>query len=198
MKMKKIFLILVLLISTVIAGCGGADSVSKSEGDGEKGKETLVIVDWGGALTDAHTKTIFEPFEKEHGVKIVVNSPTDYGKFKAMVESGNVEWDVVNVDSDFVLRGANEGLLEKLDYSVINKEGIVPELVHDYGIGAELFSVAISYNTDAFPTGKHPKSWDSNPAINFNKDVLPDPLGPISPANSPFLIVRFMPFNAVK
>ncbi|HWO95783.1 MAG TPA: ABC transporter substrate-binding protein [Bacillus sp. (in: firmicutes)] len=158
--MKKLFLVLVLLVSTFIAGCGGADSVSKSEGGGKNGKDTLVIVDWGGAITDAHKKTIFEPFEKKHGVKIVVNTPTDYGKFKAMVESGNVEWDVVNVDSDFVLRGANDGLLEKLDYSVINKEGVIPELVHDYGIGAELFSVAISYNTDAFPTGKHPKNWE--------------------------------------
>ena len=58
------------------------------------------------------------------------------------------------------------GMKEHQDYStsmcipVINKEGVIPELVHDYGIGAELFSVAISYNTDAFPTGKHPKNWE--------------------------------------
>lgn len=155
--MKKKMLFIVLSIFTlVISGCS---SDSSSEGTSTEGSDQLVIVDWGGAITEAHEKAVFEPFEKANNVEIIIESPTDYGKFKAMVESGNVEWDVVNVDSDFVIRGANEGLLEPLDYDVIDDTGVMEELVHEYGIGAELFSVAISYNTDAFPDGSQPKNW---------------------------------------
>lgn len=154
--MRNLYLTIFLITSLIIAGCS-SDSVEGDTGGGDK--EKLVLVDWGGAITEAHEEAIIKPFEKEFNVDVVVNTPTDYGKFKAMVESGNVEWDVVNVDSDFVIRGANNGLLEKLDYDIIDKTGVMEELVHDYGIGAELFSVAISYNTDAYSEGNHPKNW---------------------------------------
>jgi putative spermidine/putrescine transport system substrate-binding protein len=158
--MKKLLCIIFAMFSMVLAGCGSdsADGGSGGSSDGGE-KKQLVVVDWGGAITEAHKKAVFEPFEKEFGVDIVVNTPTDYGKFKAMVKSGNVEWDVVNVDSDFVIRGGKEGLLEKLDYDVINEEGVVDRLVQEYGIGAELWSVAIGYNTDAYSDDHHPQNW---------------------------------------
>jgi putative spermidine/putrescine transport system substrate-binding protein len=157
--MKKLFFIIITIFSLVLAACSTNSAGEGTGGSTEAGKEQLVVVDWGGAITEAHKKAIFEPFEKEFGVKIVVNSPTDYGKFKAMVESGNVEWDVVNVDSDFVIRGGKEGLLEQLDYEVINEEGVMEQLVNEYGIGAELYNVAISYNTDNYSEENHPRNW---------------------------------------
>ncbi|WP_052947855.1 ABC transporter substrate-binding protein [Aneurinibacillus tyrosinisolvens] len=153
---------LILAMSlTACSGGGGNNEAAPAGGSSVSSGKTqnLAIMDWGGAITEAHKKAIFEPFEKKNNVKITVVSPTDYGKFKAMVESGNVEFDVVNVDSDFVIRGGKQGLLEKLDYNVIKKDDIIPQLVDDYGIGAELFSTAISYNTSKFPTGSHPKNW---------------------------------------
>ncbi|GAX88981.1 ABC transporter substrate-binding protein [Effusibacillus lacus] len=145
-------------------GCGSTDTKSNASGNsnstGNGGDKVLNIMDWGGANTEAHKKGIYEKFEKEFGVKINLVTPTDYGKLKAMVQSGNVDIDVADVDSDFVIRGANEGLLEKLDYDIIkHKNDVMPEFVHDYGIGAELFSTVIAYNTNSFPTGKHPKTW---------------------------------------
>jgi putative spermidine/putrescine transport system substrate-binding protein len=165
---KKLFYVqLALILVLTVAGCGSSASNSDGKSDGgkeaassSKGDKILNIMDWGGANTEAHTKGIYEKFEKEFGVKINVITPTDYGKLKAMIESGNVEVDVANVDSDFVIRGANEGLLEKLDYSIIkHKDDVISEFVDDYGIGAELFSTAISYNTDAFSAENHPASW---------------------------------------
>jgi putative spermidine/putrescine transport system substrate-binding protein len=165
---KKLFCIqLVLILALTVVGCGSSATNSNKESGSDKqaatgseGDKVLNIMDWGGANTEAHTKGIYEKFEKEFGVKINVITPTDYGKLKAMIESGNVEVDVANVDSDFVIRGANEGLLEKLDYSIItHKDDIIPEFVHDYGIGAELFSTVIAFNTDEFPIGTHPTTW---------------------------------------
>ncbi|MFM1655149.1 ABC transporter substrate-binding protein [Brevibacillus sp. B_LB10_24] len=157
-----------LLLSLSLVACGGgggqpaaqsgSGEASGSQGTGNGAKE-LVVVDWGGAFTDAHKKSTFDPFEQKYGVKITVVSPPDYGKLKAMVESGNVEVDVANVDFDFSIRGGQQGLLEKLDFDVIKTDGIDPKLINDYGVGAELFSAVIAYNTDTFSAENHPKSW---------------------------------------
>ncbi|WP_446897944.1 ABC transporter substrate-binding protein [Clostridium sp. LBM24168] len=153
MKKRVLSLLGIILILFGFSGCG---SSSKSSGSNDK---QLVIVDWGGAYSDARKKANYESFEKKYGVKIVVVNPTDYGKLKAMVQSGNVEWDVVNVDSDFSVRGGKQGLLEKLDYNVIKKDGIDSKFVNDYGIGSDTFDVSIGYNTNKFSKDNHPKTW---------------------------------------
>jgi putative spermidine/putrescine transport system substrate-binding protein len=150
-----------LLLSLSLAACGGSNG-TKPAGQSEKPADAakeLVVVDWGGAMAEAHKKAIYEPFEKLHGIKITTVAPTDYGKLKAMVQSGSVDWDVVMVDSDFSIRGGKDNLLEKLDYNIINKDGVKKELVDDYGIGADVVSTAISYNTKTFPGDNHPRNW---------------------------------------
>jgi putative spermidine/putrescine transport system substrate-binding protein len=152
---------LVFMLVSTLTACGGGGTQEASGTKPAEGGEpsTLVVVDWGGAITDARKKVYFEPFEKKYNVKISVETPTDYGKFKAMVQSGNVTWDVVNVDTYFVYSGAKEGLLEPLDYNVIKKDDIMPELVDQYGIGAELFTTAITYNTNKYTAENHPRNW---------------------------------------
>lgn len=153
MKKKLLSLIGIMLILFSFSGCGNS---SKTSGNDDK---QLVVVDWGGAYSDARKKANYEPFEKKYGVKIVVVNPTDYGKLKAMVQSGNVEWDVVNVDSDFSLRGGKQGLLEKLDYNLIKTDGIDKKFINPYGVGSDTFSVAICYGTNTFSKDNHPKNW---------------------------------------
>jgi putative spermidine/putrescine transport system substrate-binding protein len=164
MLRKLLYVSLLLVLVFPLAACsdstsgGGSTNEGSSSNSGEP--QVLNVMDWGGANTEAHQKGIIDKFEKEFNVKVNVITPTDYGKLKAMIQSGNTDIDVANVDSDFVIRGANEGLLEKLDYDVIEHEqDVYPEFVHDYGIGAELFSTAIAYKTDVFATGEHPKNW---------------------------------------
>ena len=155
MNIKKVGLsVILLLLFLSIVGC----STKETNGSNRKDKE-LVVVDWGGPYTDAHKKASFEPFEKKYGVKVTVVTPPDMGKLKAMVESGNVEWDVVAVDDYFVVRAGSLGMLEKLDFDVISKDGLPKEVVHDYGVPYNLFSTVIAYNTDVFPEGNHPKNW---------------------------------------
>lgn len=143
-----------------LAACSsGEKSTSSKASDSGSSPKELVVVDWGGASSDAAKKAEYEPFEKANNVKITVVSPTDVGKLKAMVQNKNVEWDVVNSDTDVAIRMGKEGLLEKLDYNTIDKKDIYPELVTDYSIGQEIFLTNIGYNTELFPNGNHPKSW---------------------------------------
>lgn len=137
------------------AACGGGGSESSGKGK----PETLVVVDWGGAVTDARKDTIFKPFEEKFNVKIEVESPTDYGKLKAMVEGGNVTWDVVNIDTFWGEQAGKQGLLEQIDYDIVSKEDIIPEMINDYSVGAEMYSSVIAYSTDKFSGDNHPKTW---------------------------------------
>ena len=61
-------------------------------------------------------------------VTVLQDGPTDYGKLKAMVEAGKASWDVVDVEYDFAIKAAKDGLLEPLDFGVTDKSTIDPRL----------------------------------------------------------------------
>ncbi len=145
---------LVLVVSQVVF-LGGCKGTAKKDA----GKDELVVLSWGGALQDAEREAIFKPFEEKYNVKIIEASPPDYGKIKAMIDAGKPEYDVMNVDADFVPRAVRENLLEKLDMSVIDTTDLDPETVTEYSVGAEIFGSNITYNTKAFSSDNHPRTW---------------------------------------
>ena len=58
----------------------------------------MVFTSWGGTTQEAQKKAWVDPFATTSGITVKEDGPTDYGKLKAMVESGNVDWDVVDVE----------------------------------------------------------------------------------------------------
>src|SRR5688572_31994325 len=60
-----------------------------------QGKKELVFVGFGGSYQDGQTKALFEPFEKETGIKVVQTTGVDIAKLRAQVQSKNVEWDLI-------------------------------------------------------------------------------------------------------
>ena len=83
----------------------------------------LTVVSWGGAYQDAQKKVYFEPFKKATGVAMNDESwDGGVGVLRAKVQGGAATWDVVQVESDELAVGCEEGLFEKLDYSKIGGE----------------------------------------------------------------------------
>lgn len=121
---------------------------------------TLTFVSFGGAYQDAQREAWLKPYMRENPhVKIVEDTPPDYAKFRAMVESGNVTWDVVTVANDFGLK-AHEKYLEPIDCKVVPCHEMIEDL------GATAFRVptitaafVLAYRTDKFPKGSEPKGW---------------------------------------
>ena len=118
---------------------------------------TLVVTSWGGALQDALRKAIYEPFSRLTGCQIVEDT-TDEAKLRTMVESGNVQWDVVDVGTESVIPMGRLNLLEPLDYSKIDTKDIFPELVLEHGVGYYYYSTCLAYRKDKFPN-RLPNSW---------------------------------------
>jgi len=113
---------------------------------------TLTVVSYGGAYQDAQAKAFFNPFAAAHGgVVIKQDSPTSNAKLKAMVEAGNVTWDIVLVDDSFGL-DADASWLEPIDYTVIDKASFLPGYAGTYRIGADVEATVLAYRADKFPT----------------------------------------------
>lgn len=143
-----------LIALPVIAGMLSVAGAAAAE-------ESIVVVGQGGSYQDAQRKAFFEPFEKATGITIIEQSPADNGKFQAMVTSGNVEWDVVDVGQGFVLRGTKLNLFEKVDYAAagIVKADFPADLVTDYSVPSIVWSTTLNYNTDLVKPENAAKTW---------------------------------------
>ncbi|MBD9388559.1 polyamine ABC transporter substrate-binding protein [Agrobacterium sp. AGB01] len=143
-----------LITLPLLAGIFAAAATARAE-------ESIVVVGQGGSYQEAQRKAFFEPFTKATGIKIIEQSPADNGKFQAMVESGNVEWDVVDVGQGFVLRGTKLNLFEKVDYATagITKDDFDAKLVTDFSVPSIVWSTTLNYNTDLVKPEESAKNW---------------------------------------
>ncbi|MGI6245431.1 MAG: polyamine ABC transporter substrate-binding protein [Pseudochelatococcus sp.] len=137
--------IVMALVSAVVGLAGSAKA------------EELVFSSWGGTTQDAQKEFWAAPFTAQTGIGVTQDGPTDYGKLKAMVEAGNVSWDVVDVEGDYAEQAGRAGLLEKLDFSIIDRARLDPRFVTDYSVGSFYYSFAIGCNRDAVKTC--PRTW---------------------------------------
>jgi putative spermidine/putrescine transport system substrate-binding protein len=148
-----------LFLSAAVAGvASGLASTAPVRHARAQSKGEVIICGWGGSLQEAERKAFFQPFERETGIKVIETSPTNYGKLKAMVDSGNVEWDVVDAGDRHLFAGIQENLLEKLDYAVINAKDFLPGAANLYGLGIFYWSTNICQSLRAGDK-KQPKSW---------------------------------------
>ncbi|MEA3130413.1 MAG: putative spermidine/putrescine transport system substrate-binding protein, partial [Paraburkholderia sp.] len=103
----------------------------------------IVFASWGGTTQSAQQKEWAVPFTQASGVQVLMDGPTDYGKLKAMVDSGNVQWDVVDVEGDFAYAALRDGLVEPIDYSVVNKSQLDPRFMSPGAVGSFYYSFVL-------------------------------------------------------
>ena len=124
-----------------------------------KGTGEVRIAGYGGTAQDAERKAYFKPFEKLSGVKVTDFAGADINKVKAMVETGNVEWDVVQLGRCTVQNLMKKGdYFEKIDYDLVDIDNIDPLYRYDYALDMLVWSEVMAYRTDAFG-GKVPVGW---------------------------------------
>ncbi|MBX3567489.1 MAG: polyamine ABC transporter substrate-binding protein [Rhizobiaceae bacterium] len=117
----------------------------------------LVFTSWGGTTQDAQKAAWADKFAGQSGINVLQDGPTDYGKIKAMVEAGSTTWDVVDVEGDYAVQAGKAGLLEPLDFTIIDKSRLDPRFVTDHSVGSFYYSFVIGCAKDA--VGACPKTW---------------------------------------
>ncbi|HEY9027319.1 MAG TPA: ABC transporter substrate-binding protein, partial [Burkholderiaceae bacterium] len=62
-------------------------------------QKQITVVNFGGANANAQKKAFYEPFEKTGTKVVAVEYNGEQAKIKVMVDSKNVTWDAVEVES---------------------------------------------------------------------------------------------------
>ena len=83
--------------------------------------DPLTIVSWGGSYEESQRKAYHEPFTEMTGTEIVQVSKSSNGPagIRAQVESGDVNWDLVDVIPGAAMRMCDQGLVERIDYDEV-------------------------------------------------------------------------------
>jgi putative spermidine/putrescine transport system substrate-binding protein len=119
----------------------------------------LTVVSWGGAYQDAQREVYFKPYTAKAGQPMKDETwDGGIGVLRAKVQGGKADWDVVQVESEELVLGCEEGLFEKLDWAAIGgKDKFLPAAVHDCGVGAIVYNFILAYDGDKLKDG--PKGW---------------------------------------
>lgn len=124
-----------------------------------KGSGEVRIVSYGGTMQDAVRKAYCEPFEALSGIKVRDIAGADLNKVKAMVDTGNVDWDVVQLSRSSVKNLMKKGdYFEKLNYDLVDTANIDETYRYEYALDMLVWAEVLAYRTDAFK-GAVPAGW---------------------------------------
>jgi len=123
-----------------------------------KGSGELRVAGYGGTMQEAQMKGYYESFEKLSGIKVRPLPDANPPKVKAMVETGNVEWDLAQLSRGSIMNLMKTGdYFEKIDYSIID-DGVDKEYRFEYGLEMLVWAQVLAYRADAFK-GAVPSGW---------------------------------------
>lgn len=119
----------------------------------------LTIVSWGGSYQDAQREVYFQPFTEATGIALTEDSWNGgIGALRARAE-GPPSWDVVQVETDELVLGCEEGIIVPIDWPAVGGEdNFLPAAVHECGVGTIVWATVLAYDADRFPENP-PTSW---------------------------------------
>lgn len=117
--------------------------------------DAITVTSYGGSYTKSQELAFYGPFTKATGVKVLQDEwDGSTAKLKGMVETGQVTWDIVDVEPGHALQGCDEGWLEEIDYSKLGgREAFVQGAAMDCAVATIVFSTVVAYDVAKFPNG---------------------------------------------
>ncbi|MDQ0468368.1 ABC transporter substrate-binding protein [Labrys wisconsinensis] len=145
------------LLTGVAAGLAGAaigaPAVLRAQ------PSTMTVPNSGGALEEAYKPAYFDTFKAKTGIQILGAPYMDAARVKAMVENNAVDVDVLNIDATEAAALARLGLLEPIDYGVIDKSVLLPQAAREHYLLADVAAYVMAWNTRSFDAQSRPKDW---------------------------------------
>ncbi|WP_029009909.1 ABC transporter substrate-binding protein [Azospirillum halopraeferens] len=118
----------------------------------------LTVVSWGGAYQEAQKTAYFGPFKATGAALNDESWDGGIGVLRARVQGGASTWDVVQVESEELALGCEEGLFVPLEYGRIGgEEQYYREAVNPCGVGAIVYNFVLGYDRDKLTTA--PTGW---------------------------------------
>jgi putative spermidine/putrescine transport system substrate-binding protein len=119
---------------------------------------SLVVASSGGPIDETFEAVYYQPFLAKTGISII-KTPNQYAKLRAMVEANAVEWDVMQLAHDQAALFAKQGLVEPLDWSALEKSGLIDGAADPNYVFVDVAAGVISWNTQRVKASATPRSW---------------------------------------
>ncbi len=132
---------------------------AKTAGAGEPKPLVIAVVtaDWAPSLRIAW----LDPYADLSGRRVVAVSDASYDRLRAMVTTGRVEWNVVELTPAWQAAARRDDLLENLDFSAMDHSQLIvgADLVTETSVADVVWSHVMFFNTQQFPDGRQPQNW---------------------------------------
>jgi len=122
----------------------------------------LVVAGSGGVVANTSQQIYLRPLSLEHDINIthVSAEARRMAQLEAMVRSGNVLWDTVELSASDYPIGVKKGLLQRIDYDIVDPMQQLPALSRkEYGVAISAYSRVLVIRSDKLPEGDTLSSW---------------------------------------
>lgn len=140
-----------LVAATAVIAAGGASAQSRD----------LTVVSFGGALQDAVRNAFIKPFAAKTGMPVKEDTYDGaLSKISAQIQAKSLKWDVVDVESNELIQGCQEGYFERLDWSKLgDSKALLPTAVQASPCGVGYLTGAMVLAYDGAKLAAGPKTW---------------------------------------
>ncbi len=147
------------MLRKAVFGLAGALALAIAGSGAVAQERDLTVVSWGGAYQEAQREVYFRPWAQRSNQRLLEETwDGGVGVLRAKIESRANNWDVVQVESEELLLGCEEGLFERMDFAAIGgQENYIPQAVHECGVGTILYSFVLAYDRARLNTP--PRGW---------------------------------------
>jgi putative spermidine/putrescine transport system substrate-binding protein len=111
----------------------------------------LVFVNWGGDAIAAYEEAYVRPFFEETGIRVRQDGsgPTE-GAIAAQAQGGNPTWDIVDVDPFSAEALGKRGMMQLIDYAVVDRAKMREGFGWPYSASSYFFSYILAYDRTRF------------------------------------------------
>ena len=145
---------------TLALGLAIGVGMSAAPGPSHADDKAITVVTWGGAYQELLSNAYDADVMDATGIKVIHDEwGGERAKLRAMVDTSNYTWDVLDTQAPTVSAGCEEGFLEPIDYEALGgKSKYIDGATHECGVGSIVVGWVWTYNKDLFP-GETPKTW---------------------------------------
>ncbi len=151
---------------------GAAAPLALSARNAAAASGQLVFVNWGGDASKAYNAAYGAAFQRETGITVRQDGsgPTE-GAIAAQFKSGRPSWDLVDADPFSAITLGRQGMMETIDYGVVDKAKIRPGFIWDYAASSYFFSYVIAYDSKKYRASRRPEWPTSSTRRSFPASV---------------------------
>jgi putative spermidine/putrescine transport system substrate-binding protein len=116
-----------------------------------RAESELTFATWGGSEIADLNAAFIRSFSRSTGIQVVFDGtgPSE-GKISAMVDAGQVDWDVCDVDGHVAQRLERADVLSAIDYDIVDRNAVLPGYARLASLCGYTYSFVLAYDSTLY------------------------------------------------